>query len=150
MYDSKVKLMLKIAESQLGKPYEYKSNGAGSFDCSGFICELLKSAGLLSKVDLSAQGLHDLLFNNHAAYKIACEHAVGDLCFYGANRISITHVNMLFAEIGRFYIIEAGGGDSTTTTPQAAKALGAMVRIRPLTWRHDLIAVMDPFHLPAI
>jgi len=117
----------------IGLPYEYGSNGPLSFDCSGLICEGLRSIGLLGRTDMNAQDLC-FLFRDHPKEKAV----IGDLLFFGKDIGHVTHV-AICCEDG--FMLEAGGGDSKTKTLADAKKTMAMVRIRPIKWRGDLIAI---------
>jgi cell wall-associated NlpC family hydrolase len=131
--------VIDYAKSFLGVPYKYASNChlEGGIDCSGFVCELMRAAGELGKEDLSAQGLYDMLWNRATPQATG----PGTILFFGKSVTSIEHV--AFA-VDLFTMIEAGGGDSTTTTTEAAASKNAFVRMRPISWRKDLVASLRP------
>lgn len=122
-----------------GSPYQW--GGAGpNFDCSGFVIELLKSAGIGPPHDMTAQQLFEY-------YKPKSEwdkKERGALAFYGRSTGHITHVGFLLSES---IIVEAGGGDSTVRTIDMAQIKSAFVRLRDLDHRKDLVAVISP-HYP--
>jgi cell wall-associated NlpC family hydrolase len=122
----------------IGTPYIYASNGGGAFDCSGFICELLKHKGVIKK-DKSAQSIFDFL-KNKSGQIIEIKNIKGsDFIFYGKDQFSISHIAMAVNEVE---LIESGGGDSSTTTFEEARKRGAMVRLRPVNHRSDIVAVL--------
>lgn len=102
-------------------------------DCSGFIQFVLWYAGLDPKGDQSAQDL----YNNFAARNWRSMRGPGAVIFYGRSRFAITHIAL---EGYNDTIIEAGGGDSNTTSPIPT----ARVRARPISNRKDIVAVIMP------
>ena len=130
--------LLDYAMSFLGVPYIWGGNNRLSgMDCSGFVCELLRSAGEIGPEDLSAQGIYDKL---HLTGSLD-SYSPGSLAFYGQSVTQITHVGFL---IDKYRIIEAAGGGRECDTFEEAKARGAMVRIRPIKYRKDLVAMVKP------
>ena len=126
------------AMSFLGTPYRFGgANRLQGLDCSEFVQELLRSVGLDPPGDQNAQALFDH-FSTAGEWN---RHGMGALAFYGKDAKHIGHVAMM---LDTFRIIEAGGGDATTTTREAAEARGAMVRVRLLKARPDLVAVIRP------
>jgi len=127
---------LKLAEHYIGIRYKWAGKTPAGFDCSGLVCELLQSVGLLpDKTTLSSRGLY-------AKYKdrtVDTPHA-GCLLFYG--RSKITHVAIA---LDNELMIEAGGGDSRTKQLVDAILRRAFVRRRRINRRSDLVAVCDPF-----
>ena len=65
----------------------------------------------------------------------------GALAFYGKNTQAITHIGFMIDENR---MVEAGGGDSTTTDVNKAVQRGAFVRQAPYNRRKDLVAVLMP------
>lgn len=145
-----VSIMIKCAMSFYNVPYIYGGNGSnGGIDCSGLINEILKSVGLVTNEDRTAKGLYNLLTKVKEP-KASYEPEVGDIVFYGRDVKRISHVAMVIeilkdADKDLIFIIEAGGGNSTTDTLEEAVARGAMVRIRPMLHRSDLVAIVSPF-----
>lgn len=129
------------AMSFLGTPYRFGGgNRLQGLDCSEFVQELLRSVGMDPPGDQNAQALFDYFSKNGEWNR----QSMGSLAFFGKSASQITHVAML---IDQYRIIEAGGGDSTTVSFDAAKDRGAMVRIRLLKFRGDLVAVIRPRYL---
>lgn len=110
----------------------------GGWDCGGLVQELYHFLKLAPREDKTAAGLYEFFKNeSHRVRKM------GALAFYGEERIS--HVAMFLDEER---IIEAGGGDETTTTLEAAIKKNAYVRIRPYDRRKDLRVILAPERLP--
>lgn len=131
------------ALSFLGTPYHYSGNNPiGGIDCSGLVCEILRSTGVIGREDLSAQDLFNKFDGLGATYGIR---KLGALAFYGKSVTAITHVAWVLSP---YQIIEAGGGDSTTDTLEEAKARNAFVRLRTIEHRPDLVATLMPRYAP--
>lgn len=132
--------LIAYAMQFVGTPYRWGGNNPmqGGVDCSGYVCEILRFAGLIgSRQDLSAQGLFDLLSRDGTPGVFGA----GVIAFYGASVTKISHVAFMTSA---YQILEAGGGDSSTdTTPEAAER-NAMVRGRHLRHRADLVATVRP------
>lgn len=137
----KVELLKAYALSFLGTPYKFGgANRLTGLDCSEFVQELLRSVGMDPPGDQTAQALFDHFSQKGDWGKTQA----GALAFFGKDAKSITHVAML---LDQYRIIEAGGGDSTTSSLQDAQQKGAMVRIRLLKFRKDLVAVIRPQYI---
>ncbi len=133
-----MEILRQYAMSFLGTPYKFGGgNRLQGLDCSEFVQELLRSVGLDPPGDQTAQALFDHFSVNGEWNR----HSMGALAFFGKSAKQITHVAML---LDQYRIIEAGGGDGSTTSFEAAKERGAMVRIRHLSFRKDLVAVIRP------
>jgi len=128
-------ILIHYAKTFIGKPYLWGGNGVRGFDCSGFVQEVLKCVGLDPKGDQTAQGLYNYFTKRSKGSGVAA----GSLLFWGRDIDRITHVSIA---IDYFYHIEAGGGNSKTINKEIAEKQGAMVRIRPLNSRKDLIAAI--------
>lgn len=107
-------------------------NALIGFDCSGLISEGLRSVGLCGKDRLTAQSIYDKV-GKYTSTDVISE---GNLLFFGKDLKNITHVAIA---INNFQMLEAGGGGSTTTSEARAGEIDATVRIRPISWRKDLI-----------
>lgn len=133
-----MEILKAYALSFLGTPYKFGGgNRLTGLDCSEFIQELLRSVGLDPPGDQTAQALFDHFSTNGEWNR----HGMGSLVFFGKDAKHITHVAM---QLDQYRIIEAGGGDGTTTSFDAAKERGAMVRVRHLSFRKDVVAVIRP------
>lgn len=107
------------------------------FDCSGYVQEVLRSVGCDPQGDQTSQALHDH-FNRVGK---PTDPQAGALVFFGRSDKRITHVAFM---IDNHRMVEAGGGGSKTTSVDAAVRDEAFVRVRPLTNRRDLVAVIMP------
>lgn len=135
-----MELLKAYALSMLGTPYKFGGNNPiDGIDCSGYVCELLRSAGLLGKEDLSAQGLYDKFSEQENT--TLNERVFGALIFFGKSTSEISHVAWGWDS---FRMLEAGGGDRLTLTKADAAAKNAFVRPRPIEWRSDLVAILKP------
>lgn len=132
-----------VMRSCLNVPYVWGGNNPlQGLDCSGFVLWCLRSVGLWTAGDMNAQGLYKHFKVTGTVMDIKADDLpVGTLCFYGESLQQITHVAMIYEND---LIIEAGGGGSKCKTPADAAAAGAMVRIRPLLTRRDLLALISP------
>ncbi len=136
--------LIDYAKSFLGVPYVWGGNNRlAGMDCSGFVCEVLRSVGLLGSEDHTAQGIFDTLSalpnvrtsNRGAVF-------IGSVLFFkGSNEERISHVAIA---LNWKQMIEAGGAGSACTDKDKAAKLGAMVRVRPIKSRSDLFCVLRP------
>lgn len=139
--------LLNLTLKLLGIPYIWGgSSPSVGFDCSGFAIWILQIFDVLPSGDWTADALSDLFYP-------ATSPKVGDLVFYGPSSDAITHV-MLYAgessELGPI-VIGASGGGHECTTAEAARKIGAQVKIKPLDYRSDrrLIVNIDARRPPA-
>jgi cell wall-associated NlpC family hydrolase len=132
--------MYDYARSFLGKNYLWGGdNPIEGLDCSGYVCELLRAFGFIGKHDFTAQSLYNIFSSPDKGF--ATSPALGCLAFYGKSNKAITHVAMC---LDRDFIIESGGGGSSTTSLHKAAKQDAFIRIRPRNHRKDLVAVIEP------
>lgn len=132
--------ILAAALQFLGKPYLWSGQGPNGYDCSGLVREVLAPTMVLPKDDLNSQGMHDWLLKT-GAHIGSLES--GALAFYGADDHSITHVALLLSPD---IIIEAAGGDHTTTSVEQAIKQNAFVKLRNINYRKDLVSVLMPIY----
>lgn len=131
-------VLVDYAKTFLGKPYLYGGDDPLlGFDCSGLIVELLKSVGICPMPDMSSQQMYTYFKSNGTVSKVG----PGALCFYGKSTSTISHVAFM---INDYQVIEAGSGDSHTTTFEEAAKQNAFIRIRPFIQRRDLVEVIMP------
>lgn len=134
--------LIRYAYSFVKTPYAYgdKSPIIGGFDCSGFVCEILRMAGEVgNKEILNAQMLYDR-FSKNGRVGVSQR---GCLAFYGESLFKVNHVAFM---VSPYQILEAGGGDSSTDTLAEADANNAMVRGRLVQYRRDLLCTIRPHY----
>lgn len=126
----KMKNAAEYAKNFIGIRYWWGGNdtSAGGLDCSGLVLECLRSVGLWGKEDASAQSIFTSLCSRALAVETI---QAGDLLFFGQTRQKITHIAIAISETS---MIEAGGGDQKNSS--------GMVRMRPITWRADMVCVL--------
>jgi len=136
---TRVDRFLAVAWEQLGRPYIWGGDDPGGFDCSGLVCECLRSVGILKDRDrLTAHGLM-LAFD-----KANQRHPHGGCLLFRTRRDGhATHVTIC---LDNQYHIGASGGGSDVDTEAEAWEQNAFVKLRPLpvlvTGIHILV---DPF-----
>lgn len=124
----------------LNIPYKWGGKAPiDGLDCSGFVSIYLKAINILSyHSDLSAQGIHDTL----AHFGTTREEArLGDIVFYGTNVKDITHVCVCLSDM---LMIGACGGDKTTYDLDDAITQHAYVKVLPIDYRSDRVAIITP------
>jgi cell wall-associated NlpC family hydrolase len=132
--------LIQYARHFLGRPYVYGANGPNAFDCSGFVCFVLRRSGVVNE-DLAAQGIYDKLKKTGTSFTKRDLAPPGSLLFYGKDNTSIDHVAIT---TDLHHVIEAGGGNSRTDSVEKANQLGACVRERPINHRSDLVCAVYP------
>lgn len=122
-------LFLLVLYAQLGKPYRWGGDDAiQGFDCSGLVNEGAQAIGLIGrKEDRTAA-----VWYEHAK-PIAGTPEVGDLLFWKTADGKVYHVETVYTKLedGTLVTIGASGGDSKTTSEEAAVAQNAYVKLRP-------------------
>ena len=126
---SEIDAMIDYGMRFIGSPYSWGGNGP-YFDCSGYVQECLQRIGRDPAYDQTAQMLYDTLLRD--GWKIYVDR--GSILFFGSATNRITHTGIA---LNKNFMLECGGGDSTTDTLSDAVERGAMVRIRRI--RRDLI-----------
>lgn len=129
------------AQKFIGKSYIWGGDGSGlcggGFDCSGLVLECLWALGILPNVDLTAQGIYDILYRQLGWYNSGKgKEKPDDILFFGKDAKHISHVAIC---IGDGLMVEAGGGGSKCKTPATSTG---MVRVRPIESRKDLVAAL--------
>lgn len=131
-------MLISYALSFLGIPYQWGGNNPlTGLDCSGLVCEILKGVGAVPhSADLTSQQLF-----NHLGAGQNVTPQTGAIAFYGESISHITHVAFC---INDRLVVEAGSGGRDVVNISEAQSRGAVVRIRPLKYRKDLVAVLMP------
>jgi cell wall-associated NlpC family hydrolase len=125
------------AKHFIGIPYRWGGqHPEQGYDCSGFIQEVLASRGYDPRGDQTAHDLYEYFMSRNT--KMYREPKKDSLLFFG-NGHRVSHIAIALNE---FQMIEAGGGDSSTTNVQRAIAQGAFVRVRNINKRKDLMAIL--------
>ena len=129
---------LKTALAYLGTPYVWGGDDPSGFDCSGFVIECLKSAGLLGEADdFTADGLL-----KRFDYSPVDKPHEGALLFYLNRHGRAVHVTICLDEY--FQIGASGGGENTTDETTAWKD-NAYVKIRPIRFERRRMKVVSLF-----
>jgi len=132
-------LALKYAYSWLGRSYKWGGDDPSGIDCSGLIVEILQGVGLLKHAtDYDVAGLFALFKDNQTT-----ELVPGALVCYKNAAGAFIHVGMLTESAG--IVLQAAGGGSSTTSPEAAWQQNAFVKIRPIAYRKEAYVIVDPF-----
>jgi cell wall-associated NlpC family hydrolase len=119
------KWFLATALAYLGTPYIWGGDDPSGFDCSGFVVECLKTAGLLNESeDYNA----DSLMRKFGAFQ-ANKPCKGALLFTCGKSGRAFHVVICLDE---YFQIGASGGGSQTTDSKTAWRDNAYVKIRPI------------------
>ena len=135
---SNIDLALKVAWSMHGLPYRWGGDDPISgTDCSGFVSEILRSVGAIGP---KARETTHSLWQNFQDRVVNHSHIEpGDILLFSSND-GVSGINHTGIAIGNGAMIEAGGGDSSTTSDDQASKQNAFVRVRPI--RKNLFAVL--------
>ena len=119
------KWFLRVALAYLGTPYVWGGDDPSGFDCSGYVIECLKSAGILKESDdYTAAGLLRLF--QKTVVDLPEE---GALLFLLDRKGRAVHVTICLDEC---FQIGASGGTARTRDVGAAWRDNAFVKIRPI------------------
>ena len=133
-------IVLHAIVGMLNIPYVWGGNSPLSgWDCSAFVTEILRIEDRIPMfTDFSSQSLYEYLIGQK--YKKVQEAKFGDIIFFGANTLSITHVSY---GMGYGMMAESAGGDRTTRTIEDAIKRDARSKIRPIRYRKDIVAILS-------
>lgn len=93
-----------------------------AFDCSGYVTYCLMLCGLKDlRQQVNAKALYNMLSRTPEPGGL-------NLHYYGKSLERITHIAFAFEIYGLPYVLEAAGGDQSTTSIAEAKRIGAKVR----------------------
>ncbi|MEG0356471.1 MAG: peptidoglycan-binding protein [Christensenellaceae bacterium] len=108
-----VQRFIEIANSQMGKPYSYGSNGPNSFDCSGFVYYCLKNSGVATS-RLSSAGFANT--SGWASVSDVNSLVVGDLVFFKSDSSDvISHMGIYLGGGSIIHAAPSSGGVSVST-----------------------------------
>lgn len=131
------KHLLTTALAYIGTPYRWGGDDPSGFDCSGFVLECLKSAGLIGeKEDFTA----NQLLARYSASHIESARP-GALQFLCDDSGRAYHVVICLDQ--HFQIGASGGGSRTLSTPDAWRQ-NAYIKIRPISQTTKSVFV-NPF-----
>ena len=132
------KWFLATALAYLGTPYVWGGDDPSGFDCSGFVLECLKSAGVIGEhEDHTADSLMRKFVEHHVQTP-----AEGALLFTLDESGKATHVVIC---LDNQFQIGASGGTSKTSDIAAAWRNNAYVKIRPIRLAMGRYRVVDLF-----
>ena len=133
-------ILILYALQFVGLPYRWGGDDPIlGFDCSGMMQEILAAAGIDPPGDQNANGLYNYFKKNHAS----TERKAGALIFYGDGK-RVNHCGFFVSEN---HVIEAGSGNSKTTSSAMAARQNAYVRMRPYNARKDIMGIFFPLYL---
>ena len=130
------KWLLATALAYLGLPYRWGGDDPSGFDCSGFVIECLRSAGLIPPGDRTADGLLD-----HFLEVRVVSPDSGCLLFRLNEHHRAIHVSIC---LDAWFQIGAAGGDRSTRNNCVAWEQNAFVKIRPIRYDPAKYVVVNP------
>jgi cell wall-associated NlpC family hydrolase len=126
---------LDVAEHFIGNWYKWGGDEPGQFDCSGFVCEVLKSVGKIGRSErLNAQMIYD-------RFKKVQKPGPGVMVCYDDGG-PIAHIEICIDES---FTIGSSGGGPNTLTPADAIRDHAFIKVRPIYRQRHITGYCDPF-----
>ena len=142
MREHRRKVAVDYAKSWLGRPYRWGGDDPSGIDCSGLVIEILQAVGLLPH---GWDGTAQMIYDEFKGCTLDHDDPLpGALVFYKNAAGYISHVGLV---ISSPLVLQAGGGGSSTHTPEDAWKQNAFVKIRPIDYRPDARILVDPFLL---
>ena len=139
MREERRAIALEYAKSWLGRPYRWGGDDPSGIDCSGLVIEILQGVGLLPH---GWDGTAQMIYDQFRGCVISGPPLPGSLVFYRNPSGYISHVGMIISDP---IVLQAGGGGSSTHTPEDAWKQNAFVKIRPIDYRPEARILVDPF-----
>jgi len=132
-------ILILYALQFVGLPYRWGGDDPIlGYDCSGMLQEILAAAGIAPPGDQTANGLYNHFKKHHAS----TERKAGALIFYGDGK-RVSHCGFFVSDN---HVIEAGSGNSQTTSPAMAARQNAYVRMRPYNVRKGIMGIFFPLY----
>lgn len=119
-----------------GTPYIWGGDDFYGYDCSGFVQELMWAVGELDRKDRTANELYTYYLENGFIE----EPTLGALAFFGSSD-RVSHVAFC---LDSKLMIEAADGGKAVSNPIEAQKANAFIKIRPISSRKDLVAIIFP------
>lgn len=133
-----MEFLIQYAMQFVGTPYKWGGESIlEGYDCSGFVQEILRAAGMDPPQDQTAQGLYNH-FQNSASHN---SWSAGSLAFFGTSVTEIKHVGFC---INCYQMLEAAGGGPLTQSAHDAVRDRAFIRMRTIKYRNDLVSILKP------
>lgn len=131
----------KYAWHFIGTPYHWGGDDPmEGFDCSGFVIEILRSVGMLSR---HGDWTADDLWRRYQPARTAIP-TEGCLVFWwNDQQTRVIHVEYCLND--RYSLGASGGGSSTTTVEDAVRR-NAYIKMRPFMYRPGIAGFTDPFN----
>ena len=124
-----IQLMLAFSIRMIGVPYQWGGNDCKGYDCSGFVLDCLRVAGI-DLPDKTSQQLYETFLEKSYESKLL----PGSILFFGKDD---KHINHVAIAINERVMISASGGDHTTTTLSEAIRRNAFVKVQSNKKRND-------------
>lgn len=139
------KVFMKVAYSNINRPYTWGGDDPSGFDCSGLVVECMKAVALMKRkadatADMIYQRLRDAFGPPNPNSNFIDK---GWLCFWKGTS-KIIHVEIA---INSYLSIGAAGGGSRVRTAEDAWKYNAYIKIRPIRGRGNFAGAYDPMRL---
>lgn len=136
-----LRIMIKYAWLYVGTFYSWGGDDPSGFDCSGFIVELLKAMGFLTRrADKTAHGLY--LWSRNKDQLVEDPYAGCIAYYWNVAETTVIHTELC---INSTHTIGASGGYSKTKTRADAIKHNAFIKVRPINYARGMVTFADPF-----